>query len=292
MSTMAISAKDVAQLRARTGAGMMDCKRALEEAQGDMDKAVEILRKKGIAKAETRVDRSASQGLVVLEAAADGKSAAMIELDCETDFVARTEEFGGLARDLAKHAAQQAPVGVHPGTAIEGQSFRGKTVGEAVKELSGKTGEAIALKRVARFTETDGIVAGYAHFTGQVGVLLQLQGPAGEPLAALAKEMMHHVASADPQPIGVVETDVPTELVERERRIAEEQVAQEGKPENIRAKIVEGKVRKFVNDRTLLGQAFVKDDKKSVGDLVKESAKQIGGTVSVKRFVRFKVGEG
>jgi elongation factor Ts len=292
MSTMAISAKDVAELRARTGAGMMDCKKALEESQGDMDKAVEILRKKGIAKAETRTDRSASQGLVVIDAAPDGQSAAMIELDCETDFVARTDEFITLAKELAKHAAQHAPVGVQPGSALETQPFRGKTVGEAVKALSGKTGEAMALKRVARFVEQGGIVAGYEHFTGQVGVLLQLQGPAGEPLAALAKEMMHHVASADPQPIGVVETDLPAELIARERRIAEEQVVQEGKPENIRGKIVEGKVRKFVNDRTLLGQPFVKDDKKSVGDLVKEAAKQIGGPVTVKAFARFKVGEG
>src|SRR5207342_1646282 len=109
MSTMAISAKDVAELRARTGAGMMDCKKALEESQGDMDKAVEILRKKGIAKAETRTDRSASQGLVVIDAAPDGQSAAMIELDCETDFVARTDEFITLAKELAKHAVQHAP---------------------------------------------------------------------------------------------------------------------------------------------------------------------------------------
>ena len=292
MSTMAISAKDVAELRARTGAGMMDCKKALEEAQGDMDKAVEILRKKGIAKAETRMDRSASQGLIAIDAAPDGQSSAMIELDCETDFVARTDDFITLARELAKHAVQHAPVGVHPGSVLDNQPFRGKTVGEAVKALSAKTGEAMALKRVVRFVEQGGMVAGYEHFTGQVGVLLQLQAPAGEPLAALAKEMMHHIASADPQPIGVVETDLPAELIARERRLAEEQVAQEGKPENIRSKIVEGKVKKFVNDRTLLGQPFVKDDKKSVGDLVKEGAKQVGGPVTVKAFARFKVGEG
>jgi elongation factor Ts len=292
MSTMAISAKDVAQLRARTGAGMMDCKKALEEAQGDMDKAVEILRKKGIAKAETRMERSASQGLVAIEASADGESAAMIELDCETDFVARTAEFVALARDLAKHAVQHAPIGVHAGSVLDDQQFRGTTVREAVKAFSGKTGEAMALKRVARFTEQGGIVAGYEHFTGQVGVLLQLEGPRGEPLAALAKEMMHHIASADPTPIGIVESDLPAETIARERRIAEDQVAQEGKPENIRGKIVEGKVKKFVNDRTLLGQTFVKDDKKTVGDLVKEGSKQVGAQVTAKGFARFKVGEG
>ncbi len=124
MSTMAISAKDVAQLRARTGAGMMDCKKALEEAQGDMDKAAEILRKKGIAKAETRTERTASQGLVVIDPAPDGKSAAMIELDCETDFVARTSDFIGLAKELGKHAAAHAPFGVNPGSAIDAQPFQ------------------------------------------------------------------------------------------------------------------------------------------------------------------------
>ncbi len=164
-----ISAKLVAELRARTGAGMMDCKAALQEAHGDLDKAGEILRKKGIAKAEKRSDRSASQGLVVIETAADGRDAGMIELNCETDFVAKNEDFIALARELAKHALAHAPQGVHPGTAIEGQPFRGTPVGEAVKSASGKTGEAMALKRVARFTQAAGQVATYLHFNHMLG---------------------------------------------------------------------------------------------------------------------------
>ncbi|HEX3234612.1 MAG TPA: translation elongation factor Ts [Gemmatimonadales bacterium] len=197
---MTISPKDVSDLRARTGAGMMDCKRALEEGGGDMEKASEILRKKGIAKAEKRTGKSASQGIIVSYLHHNGQVGVLLELNCETDFVARTEEFQQLARDIALH-----------------------------------------------------------------------------------------VASADP--IGVSPEDVPAELVERERRIAEEQVAQEGKPENIRAKIVEGKLKKFVAERSLTEQLYVKDDKKTVGQLVKEASGKLGETIAVRRFARFKIGE-
>jgi elongation factor Ts len=290
MSTMAISAKDVAQLRARTGAGMMDCKKALEEAQGDMDKAAEILRKKGIAKAETRTERTASQGLVVIDPAPDGKSAAMIELDCETDFVARTSDFIGLAKELGKHAAAHAPFGVNPGSAIDAQPFQGKTVAEVVKAMSGKTGEAMSLKRVARLEAKDGVVGAYLHHNGQSGALVAVDGPHNDAVSELARELALHVAFADPA--GISDADVPTELVERERRIAEEQVAAEGKPENIRGKIVEGKVRKFLAERTLMGQPFVRDDKKPVAELVKETAAKTGAPVTVRAIARFRVGEG
>jgi elongation factor Ts len=199
MASTTISPKDVSELRARTGAGMMDCKRALEEAAGDMDKAGEILRKKGIAKAEKRAGRTASQGLVVSYIHHNAQVGVLVELDCETDFVARNEAFGQLARDIALH-----------------------------------------------------------------------------------------IASADP--IGVAPEDVPAELVERERRIAEEQVAAEGKPEAIRAKIVDGKVRKFVAERSLLEQPYVRDDKQTVGQLVKEASGKLGEVITVRRFARFQVG--
>jgi elongation factor Ts len=289
MSNKLITAKEVAELRARTGAGMMDCKTALQEADGDMEMATDILRKKGISKADKRSDRSASQGMVVIETAPGGRDAAMIELNCETDFVAKNEDFIALAKDLARHALAQAPVGVHPGSAIEAQAFRGATVGQAVKEASGKTGEAMTLKRVARFTQPAGLVASYLHFTGQVGVLIDLEGPSGDALTAVSRELGLHIASMDP--MAVDESGIDPEVVARERRIAEEQVAAEGKPENIRGKIVDGKVKKFINERTLMGQPFVKDDKKTVAEIVKESAKTAGGAITVKRFARFKVGE-
>ncbi|MBM4187465.1 MAG: translation elongation factor Ts [Gemmatimonadetes bacterium] len=280
--------KEISELRGRTGAGIGDCKGALEETGGDLQKAGELLRKKGIAKAEKRAGRSASQGLVVIELAADGKSGGMIELNCETDFVAKTDDFIGLAKDLAKHVAAKAPVGVKAGS-IDDQPFRGKTVAEAVKEVSGKTGEAMTLNKYARFTQPAGVVASYLHHNGQVGVLVDVEGPPGEVLTNLAKDVALHVASADP--IGVSDADIPTDLIERERRIAEEQVAAEGKPEAIRGKIVDGKVKKFVAERVLLSQPFVKDESQAVGDLVKAAAKAAGGAVAVKRFARFKVGE-
>jgi elongation factor Ts len=200
MATVTISPKQVSELRARTGAGMMDCKRALEEAGGDMDKAAEILRKKGIAKAEKRAGRSAAQGLVVSYIHHNGQVGVLLEVNCETDFVARTEDFQQLARDIALHIASADPIAVNP-------------------------------------------------------------------------------------------EDLPADLLERERRIAEEQVAAEGKPENVRPKIVEGKLKKFIAERTLLEQPYVKDDTKTVGQLVKEVSGKVGEAVQVKRFVRFKIGE-
>ena len=289
MTTKAVSTKDISELRARTSAGMMDCKVALEEAGGDLDKAAEILRKKGIAKGEKRSGRTASQGLVVISAENLGSDLAMIELDCETDFVVRTEEFGNLARELAAHAARQAPTGVHPGSALDSQPFAGRTVAEAIKELAAKTGEATTLRRVARLAQPNGTVQSYLHHNGQVGVLVELEGPGGDALVELGRELALHIASADP--IGVSETDIPGEVLERERRIAEDQVAAEGKPEAIRPKIVAGKLRKFVGERTLLGQPFVKDETRTAGDLVKTAAQTLGGPVTVRRFARFKVGE-
>ena len=179
---------------------MMDCKRALEEGGGDMDKAAEILRKKGIAKAEKRAGRSAAQGLIVSYIHHNGQVGVLLEVNCETDFVARTEDFQQLARDIALHIASADPIVVHA-------------------------------------------------------------------------------------------EDLPADLLERERRIAEEQVAAEGKPENVRPKIVEGKLKKFIAERTLLEQPYVKDDSKTVGQLVKEVSGKVGEAVQVKRFVRFKIGE-
>jgi elongation factor Ts len=286
MSGTTISTKDISELRARTGAGIGDCKKALEEAGGDLSKAAEILRAKGIAKAEKRAGRAASQGLIGIEVLDGGASAAMVELNSETDFVARNDEFKGLLRGLVADAAKHAPLGVAELT--EGgylaQPFGDSTVGETVKSASGKTGEAIALRRVAHFAPKGGVVGHYLHHNEQVGVLVELAGATGAPALALAKDVALHVASADP--IAVAPSDIPAEVIDRERRIAEEQVAADGKPENIRAKIVEGKLKKFAQERALLEQPFIKDDSKTVGQLVAA----VPGA-SVVRFARFKVGE-
>jgi elongation factor Ts len=286
MSTATITTKMIADLRARTSAGMMDCKKALEEAGGDMDRAVELLRARGIAKAEKRAGRSASQGLVMVEVSADATTGTIVEVNCETDFVARNEAFREFTRALLAHAVAHAPVGADVTAAVLAQKWQGsaETVEESLKTMSGRTGEAMALKRVARFAATGGVVGHYLHHNEQVGVMVELSGATGEAALALAKDIALHVASADP--IAVRAGEIDAGLLDRERRIAEEQVAAEGKPEAIRGKIVEGKVAKFIAERTLLSQPFVKDDAKTVADLVK-------GTpgAEIVRFIRLKVGE-
>ena len=286
MTTKTVSPKDVSELRARTGAGMMDCKKALEENGGDMDKAAEYLRKKGIAKAEKRAGRDAMQGLIFLNAADDGDFGAMVELNCETDFVARTEGFQKLGLSLLAFAGS-APSGSHQ-VGTEGpllaSPFEGKTLGERIKEVAGVIGEAISVKRLAHFRPKGGVVGAYLHHNRQVGVLVELDGATGVDAVALAKEIALHVASADP--IGITVQDIPQDVMDRERRIAEEQVAQEGKPENIRGKIVEGKLKKFAQERSLVEQPFVKDETKTVGDLLKSVA---GARVA--RFARFRIGD-
>jgi elongation factor Ts len=287
MTSVTITAKDVAELRARTGAGILDCRKALEEAGGDMEKASELLRAKGIAKAEKRAGRSATQGVVVVEIAPDARSGAMVELNCETDFVARTADFQSLARELARHVLAKAPAGIADGATLDDAPWSGdpsKTVGQVVKEVSGKTGEAMAFRRYAKLDQPDGVVGQYLHHNGMVGVLVAMSGPGDDAANAVARDVALHIASADP--IGVRPEDIPGELLDRERRIAEEQVTQEGKPEQIRGKIVEGKLRKFVAERTLLEQPFVRDDTVTVGQLVTRAGKDL----SVTRFIRFQVG--
>ena len=287
MSTATITTKMIAELRARTSAGMMDCKKALEEANGDLDKASEILRAKGIAKADKRAGRNASQGLVMVEVSADATTGTLVEVNCETDFVARNDSFREFTKGLLQHAVANAPVGADVTALVLAQKWHDgmDTVEESVKTMSGKTGEAMALKRVAKFTVASGVVGHYLHHNQQVGVMVELGGATGDAALALAKDIALHVASADP--IAVRAEEIPADLVDRERRIAEEQVAAEGKPEAIRGKIVDGKIAKFVSERTLLAQPFVKDDTKSVAELMKS----VPGA-SIVRFARLKVGEG
>ncbi len=212
-----------------------------------------------------------------------GEAGAMVELNCETDFVARTDGFQLLAKRLALHALAESPAGISLAQFLTEQ-LDGKRIADAVMEASGKTGEAMTVKRVAKFQAPAATIGEYRHFNGQVGVLVELAGAEGDVVQALARDIALHVASADP--IAVAPAEIPLEVLERERRIAEEQVAQEGKPDAIRARIVDGKLRKFAAERALLEQPFVKDETVTIGALL--------GSVPgarVVRFARFKVGE-
>ncbi|MBL8982647.1 MAG: elongation factor Ts [Gemmatimonadetes bacterium] len=295
---MAVTAKDVADLRARTGAGMMDCKKALEESNGDVQAAVELLRKKGIAKAEKRAGRTASEGRIIVKSADNGSVAAIIEVNSETDFVARNDEFGAFAQTLADHVYADASLDAAVAVAAEGsvpsQPFHGdasKTVDEVVKGASAKTGENVVLRRYARFV-SDGVVGSYVHFNGKVAVLVDVRGGSGEAARELAKSIAEHVAAGVPRvPSGVTRDDVPADFVAKEREIFTEQAKQSGKPDNIIAKMVDGQVNKLYAEAALIEQPWVRDPNMSIKQLVEQKSKEAGATLSVKRFVRYQMGE-
>ena len=277
---MAISAAEVKELRERTGAGMMDCKKALQETGGDMEGAIDLLRSKGAAKAAKRAGKEASEGAVGSYQGDD--VAALVELNCETDFVARTDDFQDLAQRLAEHVAQHATdtAGDADGAALMEQPFMGgdKSVDAIVTQVSAKTGEKIVVRRFARFQTDGGELGSYVHMTGKIGVLVELGAGAGEDVA---RDVAMHVAAVNP--LAVSSDEVPEDVVSRERAVYLEQVRQEGKPENIQEKIVEGKLRKFFKEQALLEQPFVKDPDTTVATLV--------GDAGVRRFVRYELGE-
>ena len=295
---MSITAKDVADLRARTGAGMMDCKKALEETAGNMDAAIDLLRKKGIAKAEKRADRAASEGQIVIELAADGTMGAMIELNCETDFVGRNDEFVALAKQVAQHVAQDAAVDGLVTVGAEGAYLAtpwafdaSRSLGEVVKAASAKTGEKVELRRIARFA-TSGLVGSYLHFNGKAGVLAEVTGGNGAEAAELGKHIAEHVAAGVPSvAVAVDQAGVDPAFIARERDIFVAQAVESGKPQAIAEKMVEGRIAKLLGEITLLGQPWVRDDKQTIKELVAATAKTAGQPLAVTRFVRFKMGE-
>ena len=298
MSATQISAKYVGELRARTGAGMMDCKKALEEANGDMSAAVDILRKKGIAKADKRADRAASEGQIVIWTSPDSTIAAMIELNCETDFVGRNDEFVTLSKQLAEHLGGDAAVdglvnvGADAAYLTTPWHFdKSQTVGDIVKAASAKTGEKVELRRIARFKST-GIAGSYLHFNGKAGVIVDLAGGNGEQAKELGKHVAEHVAAGVPVVAIAVDKDgVSQEFIAKEREIFVAQAVESGKPQAIAEKMVEGRIAKLLSEVTLVGQPWVRDDKQTIGELVAATAKAAGQPLAVKRFVRFKMGE-
>jgi len=285
-----ISAQDVKALRKRTGAGMMDCKKVLTEAQGDLDRAIELLRERGLAKAAKREGRATTEGAVAIALA--GPVGAIVELGCETDFVAKTEDFQRLAAEAASVVAADASLADVTG-ALEA-AVDGQTLGERIAEAVAKLGENVQLKRVGRVAvEGPGQAGGYVHAGGRLGVVVGLATEgSGEAVAGLAKDLAMHVAAADPAPVAVDRDGVSTELVEKEKALYRRQAEQEGKPEKILDRIVDGKIGKFFSDVCLLEQSFVKDPDKTIGELLKDASAQIGADARISGFVRFRLGEG
>lgn len=282
-----ITASAVKALRDRTGAGMMDCKKALQETGGDEEEAIDLLRKKGAAKAAKRADRAAEEGTIQI--AGDGSSVAMVEATSETDFVARNDQF-------VEFAARAAEVARQAGDLPEGEVRSGEELldrpeeeplAEELNGLRAKIGEKLLLRRWVRWEPGDDAAVGrYIHFGSKIGVLVELEG-ADDPGAVegLAREVAMHVAAAAPR--GVSAEDIPEEVRERERKVLREQAEEQGKPPEIVDKIVEGRMRKFFEENTLLQQAFVKDPDVSVEELLEDA----DPGVTVRRFERFEVGD-
>lgn len=289
----AYTAKDVSELRQRTQAGMMDCKKALEENAGNMDAAVEWLRKKGITRGESRAGRAASEGKVVATISPDGTTGAIVELNSETDFVARNEAFGQTAERIANTLlADKSADGVvanAEGSPLMGARFGASgTLAESLKEFTGRIGENIVLRRYARLGGPGASVGAYVHHNGKVGAMVELAGISGDKGQQLARTIAEHVTAGVPTiPVAVTRDDVPAELVERERRIFAEQAAASGKPANIVEKMVGGRIDKYYKEVTLLDQPWVRDDSKTIGALLKDA----GAGVSVRRFARFQIGQ-
>jgi len=302
----AINAQAVKKLREKTGAGMMDCKRALGDAGGDAERAFELLRERGQARAAKRAGRETSEGLIAL--ALDGAAAGLVELGCETDFVARTADFQSLAALAAETAA------AHPeaqtAEALCQVERGGEKLGPRIQAAIGKLGENIVLKRHARIeADPRGCAGGYIHAGGKLGAMgalspvvetasrLAIQGASKVELATveaamgLARDLAMHVAAADPSPIALAKEGIPAEVLQRETAILQRQVEGEGKPAHVAAKIVEGRLRKFYGEVCLLEQPFVKDSKQSVQQFLKESAARIGEPVQIAGFVRYRLGE-
>jgi elongation factor Ts len=275
---MSISAKDVKKLRDLTGAGMMDCKKALKEADGDMDRAVEILRKKGQKVSEKRADREANQGLVVTRISDNGKKAAVLEINCETDFVARNDDFHEKANQFLNVVFEKEVSTVED---LLKQKIDDLTVEEHLKSMIGKIGEKIEINRVV-LVKTDGSLVDYIHPGNQLGVLAEFEGEVSDE--TVGKDVAMQIAAMNP--IAVTRDDVDSSIINKELEIAKEQLINEGKPAEIAEKAAQGKLRRFYEERVLLEQKFVKDN----GITVKQYLEQ-NSTPLVKSFHRIQLGE-
>ena len=276
---MRITAAMVKELRERTGAGMMDCKRALTEADGDLERAIELMRLSGQAKADKKAGRITAEGVVAIRTDEVGRRAAMVEINCETDFVAKESEFRGFVDAVCARvlAANPSDVDELAGMPLDGEG--GASIEEERRALVAKIGENISVRRFVTVESQGGRLGVYLHGT-RIGVVVDVEVPD----AVVARDIAMHVAAS--RPVSVAESDMPEDLLRREREILEAQVAGSGKPPEIREKMLAGRVAKFLKEVTLLGQPFVKDPDRSVGEFLRAAGATVLG------FERFEVGEG
>jgi elongation factor Ts len=287
-----ITAALVKDLREKTGAGMMDCKGALQETNGDMEAAMDWLRTKGLSKAAKKADRAAAEGLVAGLVSADGRTGVLVELNAETDFVAKNDTFQAAARDIAKVALEVEGVDA----IVAAKTSKGETVGDMITGLIATIGENMRLRRSARLTVGQGAVALYLHNAqgdgvGKLGVLVAVEG-AGDAavLKDVGRKIAMHVAATGP--LSLSPADLDPAVVTKEREIQTQMAMESGKPREIAEKMVEGRIRKWQEEVVLLKQPFVMNPDQTIEQLVAETAKQLGSPVELKAFVRFALGEG
>jgi elongation factor Ts len=286
-----ITAKMVKDLRTKTGAGMMDCKKALVAADGDVEKAVEELRKRGLANADKKGSRNAAEGVVNIVISDDNKTATISEINCETDFVAKNADFQGFVTSTTTHIQTIAPADVD---ALLNSEFNGAKFEEELKTVIAKIGENIVVRRFNTVkTDENGVVNGYVHMGGKVGVIVGAACDNPETANAvkdILKDIAMHAAAMAPKYLNP--EAIPAQDIEKEVEIAKAQLVKEGKPEKIIEHIIPGKIKRFETDNCLTKQAFVKDDKKSVEQVLADTAKAAGGSATLVEYIRFEMGEG
>ena len=281
-----VTAALVKELREKTGAGMMDCKKVLTETDGDLEKAAELLREKGITKAAKKSGRVAAEGMVEAYISEDEKVGAIVEVNSETDFVAKNEEFRTFVMDVAKQIVKNNPESVEALLAEPAMFEEGKTVNEALIGKIATIGENISIRRFARFETTYGLIEKYIHGDGKIAVLVNMKNGNKE----LAKDICMQIAAAKPEFVN--REQVPAERLEKEKEIYRVQALNEGKPENIVEKMVMGRIQKYYKEVCLLDQAWVKDGDKSISKFLEEKSKEVGSPITVTRYARFERGEG
>ncbi len=290
-----ITSQMVKELREMTQAGMMDCKKALTEAEGVMEKAVEWLREKGLAAAAKKAGRIAAEGLVASYVSEDATVGVIVEVNCETDFVAKTDNFIAFCRDVATHIAKAAPKDIEELMTQKFTGNPGKTITDLVSDATVAIGEKIDIRRFARYETTTGAVETYIHMGGKIGVLLEISNDTPTTRALDTFKVYYHDVAlqiAAAKPVFVRKEQVPTDNLAKEKEILRAQALNEGKPEKIVDKMVEGRIEKYYKEVCLLEQPFVKDDEKSIGQLTALVAKEIGAKIDVVRFDRYERGEG
>jgi elongation factor Ts len=283
---MAITSEIVKKLREKTGAGMMDCKRALEATNGDMDKAIEYLRKKGAATAEKRADRLANQGIVVTKIANDGKLGVIVEINSETDFVARSQDFIQFANEVTSAVERKSPSSVDQLLTLPFSD--GRKVADALSDLVGKIGEKIAIKRFDIISASGSVVESYTHMGSKIGVLVEIAAtsPGAKPVA---RDIAMQIAAMNPSVVS--REQVGKNVIDRELDIYRQQAKNEGKPDQLVDRIATGRLEKYFQEVVLLEQSFIKDASKTIKDVLHEASSTLNDTIAIRQFKRYQLGE-